>query len=703
MKKSSKSSFSRYREIIYITTAFFLVFNLLVLGLNYYVASSISADATAIDIAGRQRMLSQRIDKAVYAIEISQRNGTPVEPHLKELNSAAQLFDETLTAFANGGEVMGNDGKMVTLRRIDSPKALVIMADLQRIWQKRKGQIAQLQTDYRNPEFLNPIVNAALAENKGILALMTELTNVKQSIAQARARDLRLIQSGSIVAATLSFPFVLLFLIRRLRRSDAETEIAQRETEDILSTAREGLFLLNADFRIGKQFSSSLSPLLDWAVAPGADFKDYLRRSLSAKNFSDACDFIELLFNDRVLEDLIGDINPLENIPVGTHEGGEKRYLSFRFNQVKNVDSDARLLLVTVQDVTEQTLLAMTLEEVRKEAKSEISVLLNLLDADPILLKNFLEHAKESLEYVNQIFEKLDKGAQHASLVNSIFRHVHTLKGEAATLNLEVFVQSFQDFEGALRKLRESGIALDGESLLSLMPHLEICFAKVQQVGQVVARLQKFHSGASPASNEIALIAPDSILVEDPLAEINAFAVQTENLAQRIANSEGKQVGLKANLQAMADCDSSQRRHIYSIITQCVRNAVVHGIETPATRRTVGKATQGLIEVDLQIDRDGNATLKCSDDGYGLDADHIRQSLISSGRYTAAELKDYTPQQIVGEIFKSGVSTATSVGQDAGQGVGLSVVKEGAQKLGGKLFLNSKPQKSTTFSVQFKV
>ena len=70
------------------------------------------------------------------------------------------------------------------------------------------------------------------------------------------------------------------------------------------------MFLLNADFRIGKQFSSSLSPLLDWAVAPGADFKDYLRRSLSAKNFSDACDFIELLFNDRVLEDLIGDINP---------------------------------------------------------------------------------------------------------------------------------------------------------------------------------------------------------------------------------------------------------------------------------------------------------------------------------------------------------------------------------------------------------
>ena len=47
--------------------------------------------------------------------------------------------------------------------------------------------------------------------------------------------------------------------------------------------------------------------------------------------------------------------------------------------------------------------------------------------------------------------------------------------------------------------------------------------------------------------------------------------------------------------------------------------------------------------------------------------------------------------------------TGQGSGQDAGQGVGLSVVKEGAQKLGGKLFLNSKPQKSTTFSVQFKV
>ena len=82
--------------------------------------------------------------------------------------------------------------------------------------------------------------------------------------------------------------FILFKFIRRLRESDEATEAAKQETDGILATVREGLFLLDADFRIGTQYSKSLGTLLDWAVAPGDSFIDYLRRNLDKRHDIDS-------------------------------------------------------------------------------------------------------------------------------------------------------------------------------------------------------------------------------------------------------------------------------------------------------------------------------------------------------------------------------------------------------------------------------
>lgn len=75
---------------------------------------------------------------------------------------------------------------------------------------------------------------------------------------------------------------------------------------------------------------------------------------------------------------------------------------------------------------------------------------------------------------------------------------------------------------------------------------------------------------------------------------------------------------------------------------------------------------------------------------------------MQSGRYNVETLKNCSQQEIIGEIFNSGISTAEEVDQDAGQGVGLSVVKQRVRDLAGVLRLRSRPQKFTAFSVHFK-
>src|SRR4030065_2298464 len=104
----------RYRTIVS-AVALFLVFDLGVLILSFVVSSRIEADAAAVNLAGRQRMLSQRMVKALLltqgAVLYAQDPKTPAD----ELRTTLQLFDATLRAFDRGGAGTGAAGKPAML------------------------------------------------------------------------------------------------------------------------------------------------------------------------------------------------------------------------------------------------------------------------------------------------------------------------------------------------------------------------------------------------------------------------------------------------------------------------------------------------------------------------------------------------------------------------------------------------------------
>jgi two-component system chemotaxis sensor kinase CheA len=85
---------------------------------------------------------------------------------------------------------------------------------------------------------------------------MNELTTALESVASQRANTLRMVQTAGIVLALLNFAFILFKFLRRLRTSDAEIEAANEENREILTSVREGLFLLTPDSRLGSQVSA---------------------------------------------------------------------------------------------------------------------------------------------------------------------------------------------------------------------------------------------------------------------------------------------------------------------------------------------------------------------------------------------------------------------------------------------------------------
>jgi chemotaxis protein histidine kinase CheA len=140
---------------------------------------------------------------------------------------------------------------------------------------------------------------------------------------------------------------------------------------------------------------------------------------------------------------------------------------------------------------------------------------------------------------------------------------------------------------------------------------------------------------------------------------------------------------------------------VREIAIQLLRNAVVHGVETPAARQVAGKAAEGQVSVALGPDEAGQWQLTVRDDGAGLSASDVRRRLLELGWYSAEQLQSFSDKQIVANIFKPGFSTAGGTSRHAGRGVGLDLVQANVQSLGARLLLSSTPGQHTEFRVVF--
>ena len=680
---NAKSYLGKYREII-LAVGFFLVFDLAVLTLNFYISFQLSDSATNLNLSGRQRMLSQRMTKSLLIKQSDTERFISNPKNDDELQKTVTLFDQTLRSFEQGGFVMGTADKKVRLKALTDRKYTETLTKAQHIWQPYMTLLAPVLKGPASSVEIDAAVAYARANNLELLGLMNKLTTELEKDANDRADFLRYVQTGGMILATLNFLFILFKFIRRLRENDRLVEQAQQETAEILGTVKEGLFLLDADYRIGTQYSASLSGILGKPVSPGLDFRQELQLVLGKETFEAAIDYIDLLLGGRVTESLVMDLNPLLAIPVQTRLSEGKpglRYLTFQFNRVL-VDGKISHLLVSVFDVTEQQELEAALALARKQAKSEVELMLEILKISPAALNEFLTATEQALLSVNNALKSTQSPRK---TVDAVFRQIHTIKGEAASLGLDIFESLAQQFESLLSGLRAKE-ALSDNDLLALPGPLDDFFQKVATIHELADKLAAFSSGRSTQENA------------DPTDD---FAGNLHSLAQRIAHAHDKAVSVTAKLDALETLPDTVQRQIKDIALQLLRNAVAHGVEPIHIRKSRNKAPVGSVYIGL--DKVGDSyELVVRDDGHGLVADDIKAALISKGFYTAAQLQQLDAKQIMMKIFEPGFSTASEVDRDAGQGVGMDIVKQKIGALGARFGISTQKHLYTMFSIRFQ-
>ncbi|MCD6548754.1 MAG: chemotaxis protein CheW, partial [Thermodesulfobacterium sp.] len=174
------------------------------------------------------------------------------------------------------------------------------------------------------------------------------------------------------------------------------------------------------------------------------------------------------------------------------------------------------------------------------------------------------------------------------------------------------------------------------------------------------------------------------------------------NKFPRIVRDLAKALGKKVNLHlegTETELDRSIIEAIKDPLTHLVRNAIDHGIEPPEERVQIGKSAEGTL-ILRAYQEGGQVVIEIEDDGRGIDVEKIKRKAVEKGFMTLEEAEKASEKELLSLIFKPGFSTAETVTQLSGRGVGMDVVKSNIEKLGGSIEINTVRGKGTTVKIK---
>lgn len=146
------------------------------------------------------------------------------------------------------------------------------------------------------------------------------------------------------------------------------------------------------------------------------------------------------------------------------------------------------------------------------------------------------------------------------------------------------------------------------------------------------------------------------------------------------------------------EVDRTILEQVKAPLVHLLRNAVDHGLESPATRLAAGKSRQGTVNLSA-AQRGANLQVEVSEDGGGIDVRKVRESAIRKGLLSPEASAAMSDQEALWLIFRPGFSTKATVTDLSGRGVGLDVVRENVEGLGGMIDVKSEIGEGTTFTL----
>jgi hypothetical protein len=515
---------------------------------------------------------------------------------------------------------------------------------------------------------------------------------------------------------------------RHEREKQELLDASNRITEAILHHSDQGLFLLDAKDRIQPQVSRALGTLfrrqdfanlsLEKLVAPLVSAKVLtVVRNHIAQVLGTAPAASPALLEGPARTESAGrpDSYPLADLEVRlpNGEGGfDSAHYSFEFQAL---GGEPRLWLVQVRDITREVQTARELEDLQSQVQTQGEVLGSVLQVGGARFAALVQRIDASMKTINAVLKKpaREQDAFRAKLEEAL-DEVDRVRRDAAAFKLSALEWAARQFEDSLHDLRSRN-ALSGSDFLPLAVKLDQLYGQFAALKSLTAAASPSPSpSGSPAApnmteNGTQIIQAPKFMAQRaaprsspvPGTSSSAPAGSLENtlraLTEHVAEEHKKTVIL--DVHGLGTVPPNYQAAVKNIAIQFIRNAVMHGIETPAAREARGKPPHGTLRLEFKSVADRSFEFLFEDDGCGLDPDEVRAVAIARGVIAgegAARLRD---REAIKLIFKSAYSTLESAAGETPHGTGLSLVRRYVHEAGGKVALASLIGHETRFKV----
>jgi two-component system chemotaxis sensor kinase CheA len=233
------------------------------------------------------------------------------------------------------------------------------------------------------------------------------------------------------------------------------------------------------------------------------------------------------------------------------------------------------------------------------------------------------------------------------------------------------------------------------ETLMNLAGELVLSRNQLRE-----ALSRKDERAVSASSQRINLVTSDlqEAIMQTRMQPIGNVFGKFPRVVRDLARSLSKEVRLDVEGREV-ELDKTLIEGLSDPLTHMVRNAVDHGIESPAERARIGKKTEGVVRLRA-FHEAGQVVIEVGDDGKGIDPAKVAASALKKGLITPEKLKGLSDKEKAALIFLPGLSTAEKVSDVSGRGVGMDVVKTNLDRLGGKVDIDSQPGRGSLFRIK---
>ena len=288
--------------------------------------------------------------------------------------------------------------------------------------------------------------------------------------------------------------------------------------------------------------------------------------------------------------------------------------------------------------------------------------------------------------------------AQRAKELREVAVSFATWKKQRARMRpvlrqIERYVEKGDRGNGAAGRLPE----LPTKELPKLLEYLESEHLFMKTLEERLLRLSKF------AAHDRRTLAgmSDSLLHDVKEMHLLPFSSLLEifpRFTRELAREQGKQVEL-AIQGGEIEIDRRTLEEMKDPLMHLLRNCIDHGIEQPAMRQDKGKPACGNITVAIAQKDGGKIEILVADDGAGIDAAKVKAAALKLNLVSAGEAEKLSEQEVQALAFQSGISTSQIITDISGRGLGLAIVREKVERLGGTVALESRHGAGTSFRI----